>query len=324
MGLGGDDYYYVNNTADVVIEAANGGHDTVASTVNYTLPDDSNIELLSMLGSGLTGTGSSGADTLHSSSGPNTLVGLGGDDLYYVNNAGDVVIEAANGGFDTVPRPSITRCRPTSRRSTCSAPGLTGTGSNGADTLYSSGGPNTLVGLGGNDLYYVNNTGDVVTEATNGGYDTVMASVSYTLSTNVEAMYMGGSGLTGTGNSSANTLITIGANTLVGGDGNDTFVFFAGSANGATVADFDRSEGDVLVFSGFGTEAQGATFTPDRQHRPVADPFRPRFPQRDDHVLEPRRAACRGFRLRVRRAQAIAGMNSPQVRHCDVGSSARS
>ena len=95
----------------------------MASTVNYTLPDNSNIELLSMLGSGLTGTGSSGADTLHSSSGPNTLVGLGGDDLYYVNNAGDVVIEAANGGFDTVPRPSITRCRPTSRRSTCTAPG---------------------------------------------------------------------------------------------------------------------------------------------------------------------------------------------------------
>ena len=50
---------------------------------------------------------------------------------------------------------------------------------------------------------------------------------------------MNGSGLTGTGNSSANTLVTIGANTLVGGDGNDIFVFSAGSANGATVADFD-------------------------------------------------------------------------------------
>ena len=139
--------------------------------------------------------------------------------------------------------------------------GLTGTGSNGADTLYSSGGPNTLVGLGGNDFYYVNHTGDVVTEATKGGYDTVMTYVSYTLSTNVEAMYMNGVGLTGTGNSSANTLFTLGANPLVGGGGNDTFEFFAGSANGATVADFDRSEGDVLVFSGFGTEAQGATFT---------------------------------------------------------------
>ena len=55
-----------------------------------------------MLGSGLTGTGSAGADTLHSNGGPNTLVGLGGDDLYYVNNTDDVVIEAANGGNDTV------------------------------------------------------------------------------------------------------------------------------------------------------------------------------------------------------------------------------
>ena len=77
-------------------------------------------------------------------------------------------------------------------------------------------------------------------------------------------LYLVGSGLTGTGSSDANTLATIGANTLTGGDGNDTFVFVAGSANGATVADFDRNqvdEQDFLVFSGFGTEAQGATFT---------------------------------------------------------------
>jgi hypothetical protein len=48
---------------------------------------------------------------------------------------------------------------------------------------------------------------------------------------------------------------------VVGGDGNDAFVFVAGSASGATVADFDQSEGDVLVFSGFGTGAQVGTFT---------------------------------------------------------------
>ena len=61
----GNDLYYVHNTGDVVIEATNGGHDTVGAYVDYTLPANNNIELLSMLGSGLTGTGSSGADTLH-------------------------------------------------------------------------------------------------------------------------------------------------------------------------------------------------------------------------------------------------------------------
>ena len=61
-----------------------------------------------------------------------------------------------------------------------------------------------------------------------------------------------------------NWLVTLGANTLIGGDGNDVFQFSAGSANGATVADFTHdqvSEFDLLVFSGFGTAAEGATFS---------------------------------------------------------------
>jgi Ca2+-binding RTX toxin-like protein len=32
----------------------------------------------------------------------NTLVGIRGDDLFYVNSIGDVVIEGAGGGIDTV------------------------------------------------------------------------------------------------------------------------------------------------------------------------------------------------------------------------------
>jgi Ca2+-binding RTX toxin-like protein len=258
----GDDLYYVTNTGDVVIEAASAGNDIVGASVDYALPENHNIETLSMLGSGLIGTGSSGADTLHSSGGPNRLVGLGGDDHYYVNNSADEVIEAPNGGYDTVIS-TVDYALPEDHNIelfSMFGSGLTGTGSSGADTLHSSGGPNILVGLGGDDLYYANNAADEVIEAANGGYDTVVATVDFTLPDNVEALYVIGSGLTGTGNSEANTLISIGANTLVGGLGNDTFELFAGSADGATVADFDRSEGDVLVFSGFGTEAQGATF----------------------------------------------------------------
>jgi hypothetical protein len=80
----------------------------------------------------------------------------------------------------------------------------------------------------------------------------------------VEALYFIGTGLTGTGSAAADTLITVGANTLAGSVGNDTFIFFSDHANGATVVDFDgldAAQGDTLIFSGFGTAAQGATFT---------------------------------------------------------------
>ena len=146
--------------------------------------------------------------------------------------------------------------------------GLTGTGTNNADTSTTAA-VDPTPWSGSTAMISITSTtpADVVTEATNGGFDSVMTSLSYTLPANVEALYVTGSGLTGTGNSGANTLVTIGANTLVGRGGNDTFVFFAGSANGATVTDFSRdqvAEWDFLVFSGFGTEAQGATFSADR------------------------------------------------------------
>ena len=85
-----------------MIEAADGGAYTMGAFVDYMLPASNTVEVLNMVGSGLTGTGSAGAEALISSGGPNTLVGLDGDDLYYVNNAADIVTEAANGGFDTV------------------------------------------------------------------------------------------------------------------------------------------------------------------------------------------------------------------------------
>ena len=82
--------------------------------------------------------------------------------------------------------------------------------------LLSSGGPNTLVGLGGDDLYYVNNAADVVIEAAERGFRFGDDFAELYLSpANVEALYLTGSGLTGTGNSGANTLVTTGANTLV-------------------------------------------------------------------------------------------------------------
>ena len=50
----------------------------------------------------------------------------------------------------------------------------------------------------------------------------------------------------------------------MGNTGNDAFVFHAGEANGDAIADFagnGSGVGDSLQFVGFGTAAQGATFT---------------------------------------------------------------
>jgi hypothetical protein len=135
--------------------------------------------------------------------------------------------------------------------------GLTGTGTDNADSLLSSGGPNTLVGLGGNDLYYLGNADR------RGGRSRERR---LRFGTDQGKLYSANQrrgavrdrlGLTGTGKPVfANTLVTIGANTLVGLAGNDTFVFLSGSADGATVADFDHAQADLLVFGGFGTAAQ--------------------------------------------------------------------
>ena len=182
VGLGGNDVYYASNTADVVIEAANGGIDTVVASVDYTLPASNTVEVLNMLGSGLTGTGSDGAESLISSGGPNTLVGLGGNDLLCQQHRR----RGSRGCQRRLRhRGRVRRLHAAGQQHGrglyMQGSGLTGTGSDGAESFISTGGPNTLVGLGGNDVYYVSNTADVVIEAANGGFDSVQASVSYTL-----------------------------------------------------------------------------------------------------------------------------------------------
>ena len=121
----GNDVYYVSNTGDVVTEAASAGSDTVAANVDYTLPASNTVEVLNMLGSGLTGTGTDGPEMFISSNGPHTLVGLAATTSITSTAPGDVVTEPRTAASTPWKRPSTTRCRPatTSKPSTCSAPG---------------------------------------------------------------------------------------------------------------------------------------------------------------------------------------------------------
>jgi VCBS repeat-containing protein len=171
----GNDLYFVGNTGDGVNEAVGAGYDIVAATVDYTLP--ANVEALYIIGTGLIGTGSGDANTLLSTGGANTLVGLAGDEIYYVNNSADTVTETGGAGYDIVAA-SVDYTLPANVEALYMiGAGLTGIGSGNADSLLSSGGPNTLIGLGGDDLYYVNNILDTVTETGGAGYDIVAASV---------------------------------------------------------------------------------------------------------------------------------------------------
>ncbi|MGV3654017.1 MAG: calcium-binding protein, partial [Noviherbaspirillum sp.] len=106
----GDDTYLVNSVNDVILEQADEGYDTVMSSVNTIL--HANIEELRLLeGAATNGTGNArdnrlignaSDNILDGVTGADTMVGGQGNDTYYVDDAGDRVVEQAGEGIDTV------------------------------------------------------------------------------------------------------------------------------------------------------------------------------------------------------------------------------
>jgi Ca2+-binding RTX toxin-like protein len=97
-------------------------------------------------------------------------------------------------------------------------------GGAGNDTLNGGVGSDRAIGGLGNDVYIVNSRGDAVVEALNQGNDTIVSTVSFVLSANVENLTLQGTAnLNGLGNNLSNRLIgNRGNNILNGGAGNDT------------------------------------------------------------------------------------------------------
>jgi Ca2+-binding RTX toxin-like protein len=127
------------------------------------------------------------------------------------------------------------------------------TGTSGNDYFDGHGGSDTFKGGKGNDVYVVDSAGDKVIEAAGQGTDTVHASVSHTLATNVEYLMLQGTGaINGTGNASNNLLVgNSGNNTLAGGAGNDRLYGGAGNdtLDGGTGNDrlFGQDGNDTLL-----------------------------------------------------------------------------
>ena len=81
IGGAGNDFFFVGVAADIVIEAAAGGADTVQSAVSYALAVGTEIEVLLLTGaSNLFGTGNAFANALLGNTGANRLTGDAGND----------------------------------------------------------------------------------------------------------------------------------------------------------------------------------------------------------------------------------------------------
>lgn len=191
VGGAGDDWHWVDNVLDRVIEDAGGGKDRVVSTISYTLPG--NVEELVLSGAGqMSGTGNAldnqifgnggasllygmggndtlvgggtGADTLDGGAGADRMVGQGGGDLYIVDNVLDLAIEAAGGGMDTVQSSVTYSLRPNVEVLVLTgSAAINGTGSVDNNTIIGNAAANVLSGLGGNDMLVGGGGADTLT-----------------------------------------------------------------------------------------------------------------------------------------------------------------
>ncbi|TDQ80908.1 hemolysin type calcium-binding protein [Dongia mobilis] len=113
IGGKGEDTYFVDSLKDVVDESGGDGHDTVKSTVTFTLAVGlEDLYLLGTAAANATGNegnnklvGNDGNNILDGGLGADTMSGGKGNDTYIVDDIGDVVDESvagATGGIDLV------------------------------------------------------------------------------------------------------------------------------------------------------------------------------------------------------------------------------
>ena len=296
----GDDTYVVDNASDVVTESANQGIDTVKSSINFNISAKPYIENITLTGSAaISATGNATNNTLDGSlnSAANTLTGGAGNDTYVVG-AGDVIVEAAGAGADTVRSGqnwtlgvNLEKLVLTGSAATAGAGNgldntLTGNdaantlsggagndilnGGAGNDILDGGSGADTMVGGSGNDTYIVDNASDVTTEASTAAteIDTVKSSVTRTLGANLENLVLtGATSINGTGNTLNNKLTGNAANnSLSGGAGNDTLNGGGGvdTLNGGAGDDVyvvDTTTDVIVDSAGTDTVQSSVTFT---------------------------------------------------------------
>jgi trimeric autotransporter adhesin len=206
-------------------------------------------------------SGMAGNDTLDGALGADTMAGGAGNDIYSVDSADDKVVEAAGQGIDTIDSSLTNYSLDTKALANVENLNLGGNagvgvgnslnnyirGWNQSDTLIGGAGNDTLdgyvgadsmIGGKGDDTYYVNKSGDTITELAGEGKDTIVTSIDLSLAAgafvnienvkiddNAGAATIDGNALNNLvlGNTSANKISgAAGGDTLHGGSDNDT------------------------------------------------------------------------------------------------------
>ncbi len=182
VGLEGDDWLYVDNAADRIVESAGGGFDRVLSSVDYALAPGVEVEKLTttdnlattplrLSGNELANTvfGNAGANVLDGRGGVDRLVGLEGNDWYFVDTALDRIDEGAGQGTNDRIFAAVSYTQgagvevemlTTADNLATAAIDLTGNeranlvyGNAGANVLDGKGGADSLTGMAGADVF---------------------------------------------------------------------------------------------------------------------------------------------------------------------------
>jgi Ca2+-binding RTX toxin-like protein len=226
----------------VTLARLSSGHVTFANGSKLLIGDNTPGTANDGLSNILTGTAR--GDYLNGLGGADTMAGDDGNDVYVVDNAGDVVTEQSGQGTDLILS-AVSRSLAgvyVENLTLTGTAALNGTGNSldntltgnaaanllwghaGNDRLDGGAGADTLYGGTGHDTFVVDNLGDVVVETAGQGTDLILSAVSRSLAgVYVENLTLTGTAaLNGTGNSLNNLLTGNGAaNTLDGGLGND-------------------------------------------------------------------------------------------------------
>ncbi len=251
-GAGTDTLTYAGSAAGISISLASTSAQATGGAGSDTISNFENV------------TGSAFDDVITGSTGNNVLDGgAGTDTVSFASSSTAVTVSLAvstaqatgGGGTDTILN---------FENLTGGTANDTLTGTNGNNVLDGGSGTDTMSGGLGNDTYVVNLTTDVVNEAASSGTDTIVSTVTYTLSEttqiNIENLTLSGTTtISGTGHSGANVITgnsgsnilngMLGNDTLTGGPGVDYYLFNTalGATNVDAITDFSVADDTIRL-----------------------------------------------------------------------------